>query len=341
MKLTDTYPALGVLADNYARAVHEQGQRAQLASAAVRMTQIVNSDLDMDEMVDLLEQAWVETLASAHAEPGWKPIDGLSTVNEFVTGSDEVHEWVIPGLLERQERLMLVAPEKAGKSVLTRQVALMLAAGRHPFSTSSACPPMTTLMIDLENPAPTARRDFRRQIDALEGLWSTENDRAYLWHKPAGIHLGDRADRVALFQVVERVQPDLLCICPIYKAYDGLEQSWEQQAQGVQKPLDRLREEFNLALWLEHHAPWGEKGMREIRAIGSSRWARWLDYQVSLEPTGSPPYQRLTWKSVRRDERKMAPASLVRGGPGEPSWIPEWADGGNLGFDLAIHESEL
>lgn len=342
MKLTDTYPAIGILADSYARAVLETRQHNDLSMAIIKMQQIVNSDRDLDEKTELVEAVYMAAMEAAHAEPGWRPIDGLSGVGAFMEATDSAYEWVIPGLLERQERLMIVAPEKAGKSVFTRQVALLLSAGRHPFCATEQVPPMTTLLVDLENPAAVARRDFRRQVDQMDGLWATDNLRSYIWHKPSGIHLGDKNDRVLLRNVVERTEPDLLCIFPIYKAYDGLDRSWEEQAFGVQKPLDKLREEHNLAIWLEHHAPWGEKGMREIRAIGSSRWARWLDYQVSLVPKGKgPPWQRLEWQATRRDERKIAPTHLRRGTLGEPSWVPEWADGGSHGFDLAMHEATL
>jgi hypothetical protein len=91
--------------------------------------------------------------------------------------------------------------------------------------------------------------------------------------------------------------------------------------------LDRLRDEFNLAIWIEHHAPWGEKGKREVRAIGSSRWARWMDYTVNLIPEKpNPPFDRLLWRSVRREETRMSPIALRRGGKGEPSWVPEWSE---------------
>jgi AAA domain len=332
--------AIGLEASRYARELWTKWQHHNLQSAVTRMQQIVRSDLDLDVQVDLIEQTWVDTLADAHAEPGWRPIEGLSTVGEFMDG-DETHEWVIPGLLERQERFMLVAPEKSGKSVLTRQVALLLAAGRHPFNVAEQIPPMTTLMVDLENPAPVARRDFRRQVSHMDGLFTADNNRAFLWHKPAGIHLGDKADRLLLRNVVDRIQPSLLCVCPVYKAFDGLDRSWEEQAHGVQKPLDRLREDYNCAIWLEHHAPWGESGKREVRPIGSSRWVRWLDYTVSLVGKGRPPYNELEWQSVQRDERKIAPKKLRRGILGEPAWVPIWDDDRDgFGFSLAMHAAE-
>lgn len=238
---------------------------------------------------------------------------------------------------------MVIAPEKAGKSVLTRQVALMLASGRHPFRQRTAVPPMTTLLVDLENPAPVARRDFRRQVGQLADCWSDDNGRAHILHRPAGIHLGDASDRMMLHRAMDHINPDLICVSPIYKAYDGLQQSWEEQAFGVQKPLDRLRQEFDCAIWLEHHPPGRESGRahREIRPFGSTRWGRWLDYQVALNPDGDarPPYRELWWNSVQRDQRKMAPMKVRRGLGSEPSWVPVWEDE-QYGFDMAMTESE-
>ncbi len=332
--ITGAYPVIAALAPNYAHAIHESYQHEILKDAVSAMAKIVGQDIPLDVKAARIDEMWTKILGEATAQAGWQPIEGLHTVNEFMATADSPYEWVIPGMLERQERFMLVAPEKAGKTVLTRQVALTLASGRHPFATTVEVPPMRTLLVDLENPAGTARRDFRRQVVAMEDVWSTENQTAYVLHRPAGIHLGDPQDRAMLRQAVDRLQIDLLCISPIYKAYDGLDQSWEEQAFGVQKPLDRLRQDFNLAIWMEHHAPWGERGARELRPIGSSRWGRWLDYQAALVPeTPLPPFASMEWRAIRRDERKMSPKRLVRSSTGA-SWIPEWDD--EKGFWLAM-----
>lgn len=337
--LSGAYPSVSLLATNYAHAVHEAAQHEVLKDAVVEMSRVVAMDITLEAKANRLDDMWTRVLGESQAQAGWQPIEGLHTVNEFMDLNDQSYDWVIPGMLERQERFMLIAPEKAGKTVLTRQVALTLASGRHPFQIKQEVPVMRTLLVDLENPAGVARRDFRRQVVSMEDVWSTENQNAYVLHRPAGIHLGDSLDRAMLRQVVDRLKIDLLCISPIYKAYDGLDQSWEEQAFGVQKPLDRLRQDFNLAIWMEHHAPWGERGARELRPIGSSRWGRWLDYQAALVPeTPTPPFTAMTWRAIRRDERKMAPRRLLRS-PAGASWIPEWEDEGGfaLAMDYATH----
>ena len=344
VELTGVYPAIGSMAPTYAHAVHEEHQHELLQGVALKVSQIVNKpDLPLDEKVAMLQATWDDALPEVTAEAGWRPISGLSTVDDFMAASDDTHEWVVPGLLERQERIMVLAAEKAGKSTLTRQFCLMLAMGVHPLDANTEIAPMRSLLVDLENPAPVARRDFRRQVTQMEDLWESDRGRAFILHKPAGMHLGDPRDRGVLRQAIEKVQPDLLCLSPLYKAYDGLDESWEQQAHGVQRPLDKLREDYNLAIWLEHHSPRGEVGKRELRPFGSTRWARWLDYMVALQGAGEgPPYQSLIWNSVQRDERKLAPARIKRGGYGEPSWLPIWGDDDDgFGFDLALHNSEI
>ena len=196
--ISGAYPVVSGLAETYAHSVHEAHQHEVLRDAVTEMARIVAMDIDLNIKTDRLDAMWTRILDDAQSKAGWQPIEGLHTVNEFMDLTDQSYDWVIPGMLERQERFMLIAPEKAGKTVLTRQVALTLASGRHPFATHIEVPVMRTLLVDLENPAGAARRDFRRQVVSMEDVWSTENRNAYILHRPAGIHLGDPLDRTML-----------------------------------------------------------------------------------------------------------------------------------------------
>lgn len=330
--------------DYYARKIFERRQDEDMRSGAARIMQVANSEADVPHKRQMIQEAYESLIEVIESEPGWRPVQGLEPVNEFMAATDETYDWVIPGLLERQERFMCIAPEKAGKTTLTRQVLIALAVGRHPLNVRYPITPMRSLLVDLENPAPVARREFRRQVQQMDDLWAYDNDVAYVLHRPAGINLGDVRDRLMLRQAMELARPDLLCVSPIYKAYDGLQQGWEEQAHGVQKPLDMLREQFDCAIWMEHHPPGRESGRahREIRPFGSTRWGRWLDYQAALVPTQespNPPYRELWWNSVQRDQRKMAPRMLRRGIATEPSWVPVWNDGDQYGFGLALDAS--
>jgi Transcription termination factor len=248
--------------------------------------------------------------------------------------TDHSYDWVIPGMLERQERFMLIAPEKAGKTVLTRQVALTLASGRHPFHIRQEVPMMRTLLVDLENPAGVARRDFRRQVVSMEDVWSTDNQCAYVLHRPAGIHLGDPQDRAMLRQCVDRLHIDLLCISPIYKAYDGLDQSWEEQAFGGRSRWTNSgRTSTSPFGW--NTTPPGGSGVHVNSGPSVRHGGAVAGLPGRPHPrVPHPPFMAMTWRAIRRDERKMAPKRLLRSSSGA-SWVPEWEDGEN-GFTLAM-----
>jgi hypothetical protein len=52
---------------------------------------------------------------------------------QFLGTADDEFDWIVPGLIERGDRLMLTGFEGLGKSMLTRQLAVTMAAGLHPF----------------------------------------------------------------------------------------------------------------------------------------------------------------------------------------------------------------
>ena len=80
---------------------------------------------------------------------------------DFIAESDAAEDWVIPGLLERGDRLIWTGIEGLGKTVVTRQIAVAAAAGIHPFK-DVLFPPRKVLFIDCENPDRKSRRHFRK-----------------------------------------------------------------------------------------------------------------------------------------------------------------------------------
>ena len=258
--------------------------------------------------------------------------DELQLLSQFLSDSSvENYQWVVPGLLEKQERMIIVAPVKSGKSVLTRQFGLCAAAGRHPFDPRTTIPKQRVLMLDLENPVGILRRDMRRQVHGIR-----EVDDMWVLHRPAGIDLGTPADRRMLEQAIIDCRPDLVMISPLYKVYDGLDQSWEMQAAGVQKPIDYWREKYGCAFWIEHQASKSDP----TGLFGSSRWQRWFDAKVALvpeDPSLPPPHKVLEWQSTYRDSRRMAP-EYIEMGPvlkdGDGSWIARFVDQEGFGIQL-------
>jgi hypothetical protein len=205
---------------------------------------------------------------------------------EFLKEADnDTYEWVIPGLLEKSERVIVVAAEGVGKTMLARQVAICAAAGMHPF-TYQPMPPVRTLTIDLENPERIIRRASRSIMEnAVRKSGAKEVD-ARLYIRPQGIDICNPKDRIVIEQLIDDVKPQLLCMGPLYKSYlDNGTKTSEALAIEVAKFLDMIRDVYGCALWLEHHAPLGSTmSTRDLRPFGSSVWSRWPEFGISITP---------------------------------------------------------
>jgi 5S rRNA maturation endonuclease (ribonuclease M5) len=198
--------------------------------------------------------------------------------------SDE-YDWLIPGLLERKERVIVVAAEGVGKTMLARQVAICAGLGVNPF-TFQQMPPIRTLTVDLENPERIIRRTSRSIVGAAKSMGFERHMTAHLFIKSDGLDLLNAYDRLLLEQHIEEVQPELLVMGPLYKAFlDPGNRTSEAVAIEVARYLDTLRVVYGVALWLEHHAPLGTSmTSRELRPFGSAVWSRWPEFGLALQP---------------------------------------------------------
>ena len=240
----------------------------------------------------------------------------LVTWTEFVEESDDdSYDWVIPGLIERCERVIVVAAEGVGKTMLARQVAICLGSGVHPF-TYQPIKPQTTLTVDLENPERIIRRTSRSIYGAAQAVSRNKSPQAHLLIKPQGLDLLRTEDRAVLEEMLERTQPALLVMGPLYKSFiDPGGRTSEAVAIEVARYLDTIRDIYQCALWLEHHAPLGTSmTSRELRPFGSAVWSRWPEFGVSLQPdaTGIPYQYDVRHFRGARDERQW-PTRIKRG----------------------------
>lgn len=245
----------------------------------------INEVLTRDDLTDTQKLSRASMLIGSFGNPQAVPNGRLLDWQEFVTQEyDDSYDWVIPGVLERQERVIVVASEGVGKTMLARQVAICSAAGLHPFKMTHM-KPLTTLTIDLENPERIIRRTSRSIMLNAQKYGHTEKINAHILIQPSGIDLLKASDRQFIEKAIESVSPDLICIGPLYKAFvDPGGRTSEALAVEVAKYLDMLRDVYNCALWLEHHAPLGTAGQRDLRPFGSAVWSRWPEFGLALMP---------------------------------------------------------
>lgn len=263
-----------------------------------------------------LNRASVLVSAAQFSEPEMST-GRLVVWQEFIQeADDDSYEWVIPGLIEKSERVMVVAAEGVGKTMLARQVALCSAAGLHPF-TFQKMEPVRTLTIDLENPERIIRRTSRKIMqEALRKSGARHVD-AHLLINPSGLDLTSPRDRMYIENIIERVQPQLICLGPMYKSFvDNGSRTSEALAVEVAKYLDMIRDVYGCALWLEHHAPLGNSmSTRDLRPFGSSVWSRWPEFGLALTPDPTNPagyvYDVGHFRGAR--DKRPWPLKLARG----------------------------
>ena len=235
---------------------------------------------------------------------------------EFVREKDDNnYDWVIPGLLERSERVILVAAEGVGKTMLARQVSILSSCGIHPFS-FQPIKPVRTLFVDLENPERIIKRISRKIFDEALRITTNKNEpQAHLFMKPAGLNLLNAGDRALLEKRLEETKPELLCIGPLYKSFvDPGGRTSEAVAIEIAKYFDDIRTAYKCALWIEHHAPLGSTmATRDLRPFGSAVWSRWPEFGLALHSAIGAPYT-YDVKHFRgaRDERP-GPLVIARG----------------------------
>ncbi|MGW1075931.1 DnaB-like helicase N-terminal domain-containing protein [Streptomyces sp. NPDC002537] len=271
-------------AEYYAEIIREKATRRSGIEEATRAVQALhNPDGDAQEIIeDTIERI------RAVRDRGPRTDDTPSTtLRTFLSEADDEPAWVIPGILARRDRLIITAAEGGGKSLLNRQILLRTAAGLHPWK-KTRIPPQQALLIDAENSRSQIRPWLRTMLTAAtaEGADETTPDRLTVAAIENGLDLHHPTDRSRLLRIVERSQPDIIAIGPLYKLASGSPND-EETARVLMSSLEAVRAASNgAALLIEAHAPHRAPGTphRDLRPIGSSLWMRWPEFGFALSP---------------------------------------------------------
>jgi len=245
---------------------------------------------------------------------------------EFIAVEDEPYNWIVPDLLERGDRLLFTGFEGLGKSMVTRQMAVAMAGGVHPFIHHRTITPARVLVIDCENSERQGRRKYRQIADVtVKRDCRPAPGMLRLIHKPEGIDLTRSDDQQWLMERVTAHKPDVLFIGPFYRLHSA-DIKDEMAARKTVAVLDAARTAVDCALIIEAHAGHGEAGKgRSVRPVGSSLLLRWPEFGFGIAPCKDPkPGQPCMDVEIRhwrgaRDQRQW-PGYLTWGDPGDWPW---------------------
>lgn len=261
----------------------------------------------------------LETTPEAEVERAMTGIDVLDLIHrprgEF--------EWVLDGTLAKGERLILIGFEGTGKSTLCRQIAVMAAAGLHPFTGVDLGAPRKVLYIDAEN-HPDQVRDSWAELVGKAARHEHPIERGMLtvleeWEKERDFT--DIEGRMWLSERVHAYRPDLIVMGPLTNlASRDLRD--DEPVRRIKQAVNDARAICNSAVIMEHHAPL--KGSmdkeRPLRPYGSSLFLKWPDYGYGIKPTDEEGV--FEWHKNRgpRVRSRQWPERLREGRPNSMEW---------------------
>jgi RecA-family ATPase len=209
------------------------------------------------------------------------------TLAEVLADPDDEPDWLVPGLLERRDRLVLTGDEGLGKSHLLRQIAICVAAGIDPWDTSQKFEPVKTAIFDCENTERQVRRAARGIVSFAAHYGRADvADQATL-RCSGRMDITRDKDLAQIHHELDALLPDLIVIGPLYKLVPRAIQT-DDEAAPVLAALDTIRDR-GIAMLIEAHSGHavGKGGTRDMRPRGSSALLGWPEFGYGLRDLGA------------------------------------------------------
>lgn len=305
----------------YARQVAEAGQNRRLLVASTRLGQLAKdpSVTAADKLTEA--RRIIDNIATDYAQ-----VDYVPTLSEVLAVEDS-YDWVIPGLLERMDRMVVTGAEGLGKSTFLRQMAILSAAGIHPLNFSEIEPVRVTI-IDAENTERQWRRKARYVVDRVHSVTGRNVGDEIRLHCTGRMDITRVQDVAKVHSILDAYPTDILLIGPLYKLVSRSLND-EDAAAAVITSLDKIRER-GVCLLMEAHAGHSTAGdgERNLRPRGSSQLLGWPEFGFGLawdtsmlsSPTDKPSIVNVKrWRGDREEDRGI-PDQLRRGGFW--NWMP-------------------
>lgn len=271
-------------------------QSARLIAEAAQFT-------DLGELIDQYREA----AASVELPDGPSSIVAvrIDEVRKMRRGPES---WIIPGLIARQERVIITGGGGVGKSFLLRQIALSIASGIHPFN-NERFTPKRVLILDLENPPGYVGES----CDTIAMRLPEANpDNAWVVAQPQIIDMLTREGKHKIHGLCSTYRPDVIIGGPMYRLYRDSSSGradigGRDQALRLAEALDDLIKRWDVALVIEGHPP---KGGTSASPFGSGVWEWWPDVGFGLikmgenktvDPDARPLIQDIELRRFRDD----------------------------------------
>jgi replicative DNA helicase len=305
----------------YGEKVRAVSRKRAVTQALTRGLDRLNKDWSPDEVMEN-----VVTDLSTLPKPADSDEDTW-TLADLMRLEVENEPFTLPRMVRRNERLVLTGSEGGGKSVFVYQMLTGAAFGVDTF-TMERYEPKRVLFLDVENNEFQARANLDKIVPTLHEI---APDAAPEWRsmKRRVVDLMSSKDRTEVIRRVVHYSPDILYMGTAYKLADVTDET-HRSVRAIQSVVDRIRQELNCSVIIEHHAGHGHMNDRNnMRPEGSSYWLRWPDFGYGMQPLPTTSGQRLmrlgAWRGDRASDREFPVAvkqSTVM--PWAPVYEDEW-----------------
>lgn len=294
----------------YADQVKEAASRRHLAAIATKLMREAS-----DETYHPSQAAQTASEAIKNLQTGTSHRMTTKTLQEILAVVED-HDWIIPGLLERGDRLILTGFEGGGKTTWIRQMVICMAAGIHPTTLNMLEAPLTILVVDAENTEAQWRAQVRGMTSKAAKYGTTDPGPNIHIHAKGRIDITKDATLGEVHRLIDEHTPDILAIGPLYKMVStGINN--DQEAAPLIMALDSLRDR-GVALIMEGHASKGnsQNAVRDLAPRGSAALMGWPEFGFGLHPDANDPDKTIVtkWRGDREAGRQW-PQELYRGGP--------------------------
>ena len=306
----------------YAARLRDDTAKRHAVAALTRGLQRLNSNDSVADEVVMDVQAELAALPQPATTN-----DDTWTIEDLMSLDIEYEKFTLPLLLRRNERLVLTGSEGGGKSVFVYQLLTGAAFGVDTF-TMEKVEPQRVLFLDVENNEMQARANLDKIVPTLREI---APDALPEWRsmKRRVVDLLASKDRADVIRRIIHYKPDVLYMGTAYKLTDVTDDT-HRSVRAIQSVVDRIRQEIDCTVIVEHHAGHGHMNDRNnMRPEGSSYWLRWPDFGYGMQPLQTNNGQRLmrlgAWRGDRATDRKFPVAvkqSTVL--PWSPVYADEW-----------------
>lgn len=259
--------------------------------------------------------------------------DSLDTVRAMLNEPDRPDDWLIPGLLSREERVVVVAGEGIAKTTLMRQFAVCLAGGLNPWTRKRVSNGLRVLYVDSENSRSQSTRAYRWIAPRCSSPVIAPGWKDRILHKTRndGLDLPG-IDAQWFIDTADRFCPDVLILGAAYKMMLGDPQK-DRDVLALFAIIDKVRVQHKAAVLIETHSGNGGPQGREMRPYGSSVWRRWPEVGIGYyrdDTEGVVQYDKprnlkmVEFRGAR--ERRDWPDLIQYGSKNEMPWVPTRPD---------------